>query len=103
MFCFAILLRPCVRMVPWVCVESCCHLCNSLLPRRNRTGSALQVFRDAGVQNGTVASAAVGLINVLGTVIAATLMDRAGRKCASTLAHIPRTVAALPWRVGANM
>lgn len=41
-----------------------------------------QVFKDAGVQNGTMASAVVGLVNTLGTVIAASLMDRAGRKCA---------------------
>ena len=40
------------------------------------------VFRDAGVGNETMASAAVGLVNVLGSFIAAVLMDRAGRKCA---------------------
>ena len=39
------------------------------------------VFRDAGVGSETLASAAVGLVNVLGTVVAASLMDRAGRKC----------------------
>ena len=39
------------------------------------------VFRDAGVGSETLASAAVGLVNVVGTVIAASLMDRAGRKC----------------------
>jgi MFS family permease len=41
------------------------------------------VFREAGVGSETLASAAVGLVNVLGTIIAASLMDRAGRKCAS--------------------
>jgi hypothetical protein len=43
------------------------------------------VFRDAGVGSETLASVAVGLVNVLGTVVAASLMDKAGRKCASAL------------------
>lgn len=34
----------------------------------------------AGVTSGTLASAAVGATNVLGTMVAAGLMDRAGRK-----------------------
>ncbi|PSC75514.1 Plastidic glucose transporter 4 [Micractinium conductrix] len=38
------------------------------------------VFEKAGVQSGALASAAVGATNVLGTVVAAGLMDRAGRK-----------------------
>lgn len=38
------------------------------------------VFRDAGVPSEAVASAAVGLINVIGTLVAASLMDRSGRK-----------------------
>ena len=39
----------------------------------------------AGITSGALASAAVGAINVLGTVIAASLMDRAGRKQLLTL------------------
>jgi hypothetical protein len=38
------------------------------------------VFAKAGVQSGALASAAVGAINVLGTVVSAGLMDKAGRK-----------------------
>jgi len=38
------------------------------------------VFEKAGVQSGALASAAVGATNVLGTVVAAGLMDKAGRK-----------------------
>jgi sugar porter (SP) family MFS transporter len=38
------------------------------------------VFASAGISSGALASAAVGLINVIGTVGAASLMDRAGRK-----------------------
>jgi MFS family permease len=47
------------------------------------------VFKDAGVGSETLASAAVGLVNVLGTVVAASLMDKAGRKCASALLVSP--------------
>lgn len=38
------------------------------------------VFASAGITSGALASAAVGLINVFGTVGAASLMDKAGRK-----------------------
>lgn len=41
-----------------------------------------KVFRDAGVGSETLASAAVGVVNVLGTIVAGSLMDKAGRKCA---------------------
>jgi len=37
------------------------------------------VFATAGVSNGAAASAAVGAVNVLGSAVAASLMDRAGR------------------------
>ena len=40
----------------------------------------LAVFEKAGIQSGALASAAVGATNVLGTVVAAGLMDKAGRK-----------------------
>lgn len=39
----------------------------------------------AGITSGALASAAVGAINVLGTVIAGSLMDKAGRKQLLTL------------------
>lgn len=38
------------------------------------------VFQQAGVKSGALASAAVGALNVAGTVVAAGLMDKAGRK-----------------------
>ena len=38
------------------------------------------VFQKAGVASGALASAAVGATNVAGTVVAAGLMDKAGRK-----------------------
>ena len=38
------------------------------------------VFRQAGVASGNLASAFVGLTNVLGSVVATGLMDKAGRK-----------------------
>ncbi|KAI7836406.1 hypothetical protein COHA_009737 [Chlorella ohadii] len=43
------------------------------------------VFEKAGIQSGALASAAVGATNVLGTVVAAGLMDKAGRKQLMTL------------------
>ncbi|KAK9820324.1 hypothetical protein WJX72_008975 [[Myrmecia] bisecta] len=43
------------------------------------------VFAQAGVKSGALASAAVGAINVVGTMVAASLMDRAGRKQLLTL------------------
>lgn len=44
------------------------------------------VFRDAGIPSEALASASVGVINVLGTVVAASLMDKQGRKYASSAA-----------------
>lgn len=38
-----------------------------------------KVFQDAGMKSGAIASAGVGAINVLGTLFATGLMDRAGR------------------------
>lgn len=38
------------------------------------------VFTEAGIANATIASAAVGLMNILGTVVAGSFMDKAGRK-----------------------
>lgn len=43
-------------------------------------GASNAVFEKAGIQSGALASAAVGATNVLGTVVAAGLMDKAGRK-----------------------
>lgn len=37
------------------------------------------VFREAGLQSEALASAAVGVINVLGSLVAASLMDKQGR------------------------
>ena len=42
------------------------------------------VFRDAGIPSEALASASVGLINVLGTIVAASLMDKQGRKYGSS-------------------
>lgn len=43
-----------------------------------------KVFSEAGLTNSTLASAAVGLTNICGTIFASTLMDKAGRKSVST-------------------
>lgn len=38
-----------------------------------------QVFKEAGIQNAATASAAIGLVNVVGTIIAGSLIEKAGR------------------------
>ncbi len=45
-----------------------------------RSMTAVDGVQSAGVASGAIASAAVGAINVAGTVVAAGLMDKAGRK-----------------------
>ena len=52
----------------------------STLVRSAGTSLTLRTALQAGITSGALASAAVGAINVLGTVIAASLMDKAGRK-----------------------
>jgi sugar porter (SP) family MFS transporter len=39
-----------------------------------------KVFAEAGIQNAALASAAVGLTNVVGTIIAGSIIEKAGRK-----------------------
>jgi MFS family permease len=51
------------------------------------------VFRDAGIPSEALASASVGVVNVLGTIIAGSLMDKQGRKCASTAHHMLETMS----------
>eukprot|EP00892_Ulva_mutabilis_P006772 jgi/Ulvmu1/4467/UM002_0192.1 len=53
------------------------------------------VFRDAGVPSEAVASAAVGLINVIGTLVAASLMDKSGRKQLLTVSLVGQGVSML--------
>ena len=47
--------------------------------KRQRCDSFVLLYQ-AGVKSGQLASAVVGTINVLGTVVAASLMDKFGRK-----------------------
>lgn len=49
-------------------------------PRIPTSPPLTAVFEKAGVQSGALASAAVGATNVVGTAVAAGLMDKAGRK-----------------------
>ena len=48
--------------------------------RRISPGVIVRACVQAGVQSGATASAVVGAMNVLGTVVAASAMDKAGRK-----------------------
>lgn len=58
------------------------------------------VFARAGVGSGALASAAVGVVNVLGTVVAAGLMDKAGRKQLMTISFTGMGVAMLTMAMG---
>ena len=58
------------------------------------------VFRDAGIANEALASAAVGLTNVVGTLGAAKIIDQFGRKCA---VRAPACEPAAPAKLTASM
>ncbi|KAK9796344.1 hypothetical protein WJX73_010696 [Symbiochloris irregularis] len=61
------------------------------------------VFAKAGITSGALASAAVGAINVLGTVVAASLMDKAGRKQLLTLSYTGMGLAMLAMSAGLGL
>ncbi|GIL92461.1 hypothetical protein Vretifemale_19933 [Volvox reticuliferus] len=61
------------------------------------------VFRQAGVTSDALASAAVGATNVMGTVIAAGLMDRAGRKQLLTNSFLGQAAAMFAMAAGFSL
>lgn len=61
------------------------------------------VFEKAGIQSGALASAAVGVVNVLGTVVATGLMDRTGRKRLLSLSFGGMGVAMLAMAAGLSV
>lgn len=58
------------------------------------------VFAQAGITNAALASAAVQMTNVLTTVVAASLMDRAGRKQLLTLSFTGMGISMLAMAAG---
>lgn len=58
------------------------------------------VFAKAGVTSGALASAAVGVVNVLGTIVAGGLMDKAGRKQLLTISFAGMGLAMLTMALG---
>lgn len=58
------------------------------------------VFAKAGIASGALASAAVGVVNVLGTILAASLMDKAGRKQLLSLSFGGMGIAMLAMALG---
>jgi MFS family permease len=61
-----------------------------------QTEPVLAVVTQAGITNAALASAAVQMTNVLTTVVAASLMDRAGRKQLLILSFTGMGAAAMP-------
>ncbi|KAK9825443.1 hypothetical protein WJX81_000012 [Elliptochloris bilobata] len=61
------------------------------------------VFEQAGIASAALASAAVGMSNVVGTVVAASLMDRAGRKQLLTLSFSGMGLSMLIMAVGLGL
>ncbi|GMH43045.1 hypothetical protein BSKO_10967 [Bryopsis sp. KO-2023] len=59
-----------------------------------------KVFQDAGMSSATLASAAVGATNVLGTIFATSLMDKAGRKQLLTFSYLGMGIAMLSMAAG---
>ncbi|KAL4437118.1 hypothetical protein ABPG75_004257 [Micractinium tetrahymenae] len=61
------------------------------------------VFEKAGIESGALASAAVGATNVLGTVVAAGLMDKAGRKQLVSLSFAGMGLSMLAMAAGLSL
>jgi len=59
-----------------------------------------KVFNEAGMTNDTLASAAVGFTNVCGTILASTLMDKAGRKQLLSLSYLGMGIAMAAMVIG---
>ena len=57
----------------------------------------------AGIASAALASAAVGVTNVVGTVVAASLMDRAGRKQLLTLSFTGMGLSMLVMAAGLGL
>eukprot|EP00877_Chromochloris_zofingiensis_P006596 jgi/Chrzof1/218/Cz01g07160.t1 len=58
------------------------------------------VFKQAGITSGNLASAAVGATNVVGTLIATSLIERAGRKQLLTQSYVGMALAMLTMAAG---
>lgn len=61
------------------------------------------VFKAAGITSGTLASAAVGATNVIGTLVAASMMESAGRKQLLSNSFVGQGVAMLAMAAGFGM
>lgn len=61
--------------------------------RAQPTLRTLQVFEQAGLKSPILGSIVIGLVNVSGTVVAALIMDRFGRKPLLLLSHFGMAVS----------
>jgi len=61
------------------------------------------VFRQAGVQSDTLASAAVGATNVLGTIIAGAIIEKAGRKVLLANSYLGQAAAMFAMAAGFSL
>ena len=61
------------------------------------------IAMQAGIQNAQLSSAAVGVTNVIGTIIAGSIIEKAGRKQLLTISYSGRAVAMLALAAGSSM
>ena len=57
----------------------------------------------AGIQNAQLSSAAVGVTNVIGTIIAGSIIEKAGRKQLLTISYSGMAVAMLALAAGSSV
>ncbi len=61
------------------------------------------IAMQAGIQNAQLSSAAVGVTNVIGTIIAGSIIEKAGRKQLLTISYSGMAVAMLALAAGSSV
>ena len=71
-------------------------------PMQRRSTCAVSALQ-AGIQNAQLSSAAVGVTNVIGTIIAGSIIEKAGRKQLLTISYSGMAVAMLALAAGSSV